>query len=339
MGYKVAVVGATGNIGREILNILAEREFPADTVHAVASEGSIGREVSYGEDHVLKVRKLDDFDFTGIDLALFAVNAPVAAKHAPRAAKAGCVVIDTSEQFRMEPGVPLVVPEVNPDALATYERKRIIASPSAPTTQALLALKPLYDAFLVRRVVLTTYHAVSGAGRDAMDELFTQTRNIYVNEPPSKTQEVFPKQIAFNVIPQVDSFMDDGATREEWHIQAETRKILGPDLGVHANCCRVPVFVGHAAYINVECDEPIDDKAARRVLREAPGLIVIDHRVEEGYVTPVEAAGEDSVYVSRLRTDTSVEHGVSFWCVGDNGRKGTALNAVQIAEILVRDYL
>ncbi len=339
MGLKLAVVGATGNVGREILSILAERAFPAGEVVALASSGSMGREVSFGEDDVLSVKSLDSYDFTGTDIAIFAAGGDIAAKHAPRAAAAGCVVIDNSSHFRMEPGVPLVVPEVNGRALAGFERKRIIANPNCSTIQMVLALKPLHDAFRVRRVVVSTYQSTSGAGREAMDELFTQTRNIYVNEPPSKTMEQFPKQIAFNVIPQIDGFMDDGATREEWKMAVETRKILDPDVQVHANCVRVPVFIGHAEFVNVEFEEMTDDKQVRDLLREAPGITVVDHRVEEGYVTPVECVGEDSVYVSRIRRDETVDSGVSFWCVADNLRKGAALNAVQIAEALATDYL
>lgn len=339
MGLKVAVVGATGNVGREILSILAEREFPATEVVALASSGSIGREVSFGEDDVLKVKSLESYDFAGTDIAIFAAGSDVAKKYAPKAAEAGCMVIDNSSHFRMEPGVPLVVPEVNPEALAMAERKRIIANPNCSTIQMVLALKPLHDAYRLRRVVVSTYQSTSGAGREAMDELFTQTRNIYVNEPPSKTMEQFPKQIAFNVIPQIDNFMDDGATREEWKMAVETRKILDPDVMVHANCVRVPVFIGHAEFINAEFEDMVDVGEVRDLLRKAPGVTVVDHRIEEGYVTPAECAGEDDIYVSRIRRDETVDSGISFWCVGDNLRKGAALNAVQIAEVLVADYL
>lgn len=339
MGLKVAVVGATGNVGREVLSILAERAFPATEVVALASSGSTGREVSFGEDDVLSVKSLESHDFSDTTIAIFAADGAVAKQYAPKAAEAGCMVIDNSSHFRMEPGVPLVVPEVNPGALAMAERKRIIANPNCSTIQMVLALKPLHDAFRLRRVVVSTYQSTSGAGRDAMDELFAQTRNIYVNEPPTKTMEQFPKQIAFNVIPQIDSFMDDGATREEWKMAVETRKILDPDVMVHANCVRVPVFIGHGEFINAEFEEMTDVDEVRDLLREAPGVTVVDHRADEGYVTPVECVGEDDVYVSRLRRDETVDSGVSFWCVGDNLRKGAALNAVQIAEKLVADYL
>lgn len=337
MGYKVAVIGATGNVGREMLQTLAERHFPADEVIPLASERSVGREVSYGDDKVLKVRNLAAFDFKGVDLAVSSPGAKVSAVHSPRAAAAGCVVIDNTSHFRMDPDVPLVVPEVNPEAIAGYKKKGIIANPNCSTIQMVVALKPLHALGKIKRVVVSTYQSVSGAGKDAMDELFNQTRAIYVNDPVKP--EKFTKQIAFNVIPHIDVFMDDGATKEEWKMTVETRKILDPDIAVHATCVRVPVFVSHGEAVNVEFERPVDEAAAREALSKAPGVIVVDHRANEGYVTPVEAAGEDAVYVSRIRRDPTVRNGLSFWCVSDNLRKGAALNAVQIAEVLVRDYL
>jgi aspartate-semialdehyde dehydrogenase len=332
MGYKVAVVGATGAVGREMLQILAERGFPVDEVVALASERSAGREVSFGEDQVLKVRDLDGFDFRGFDIGLFSPGAKVSAVHAPRAAKAGCVVIDNTSQFRMDPDVPLVVPEVNPQAIAAHTKRNIIANPNCSTIQMVVALKPLHDAAVVRRVVVSTYQSVSGAGKEAMDELFNQTRGIFVNDAIVK--ENFTKQIAFNVIPHIDVFMDDGYTREEWKMAVETRKILDRDIKVAATCVRVPVFIGHGEAISVELANALTVDQARALMRKQPGLAVIDRRADEGYVTPVEAAGEDLVYVSRVRKDPTVRHGLSFWCVADNLRKGAALNAVQIAEHL-----
>jgi aspartate-semialdehyde dehydrogenase len=337
MGFKVAVVGATGVVGHEMLSILAERQFPADEVFAVASERSAGAEVSFGDDTVLKVRDLDQFDFKGVDIALFSPGAKVSAVHAPRAAKAGCVVIDNTSQFRMDPDVPLVVSEVNPQAIAQYKKRGIIANPNCSTMQMMVALKPLHDRARIKRVVVATYQSVSGAGRDAMDELFNQTRSVYVNDPIKKEQ--FTKQIAFNVIPHIDVFMDDGATKEEWKMAAETRKILDPDIAVTATCVRVPVFIGHAEAVNVEFEQPLGEDEARKLLKAAPGISVIDHRVDEGYVTPQESAGEDAVYVSRIRKDPTVPNGLNLWVVADNLRKGAALNAVQIAEIVARDYL
>src|SRR5215469_8794342 len=336
MGFKVAVVGATGEVGHEMLSILAERDFPADEVVAVASERSAGAEVSFGEDAVLKVRDLDHFDFKGIDIALFSPGAKVSAVHAPRAAKAGAVVIDNTSQFRMDPDVPLVVAEVNPRAIAQYKKRGIIANPNCSTMQMVVALKPLHDRARIKRVVVATYQSVSGAGRDAMDELFNQTRSVYVNDPIKKEQ--FTKQIAFNVIPHIDVFMEDGDTKEEWKMAVETRKILDPDIAVTATCVRVPVFIGHAEAVNVEFEQPLDEDEARKLLKAAPGLSVVDHRVDEGYVTPQESAGEDPVYVSRIRTDPTVPHGLNFWVVADNLRKGAALNAVQIAELLANEH-
>ena len=331
MGYKVAVAGATGAVGREILQCLDERAFPVDDVVALASERSVGREVSFGEDEELRVRDLSGFDFSGFDIALFSPGAKVSAVHAPRAAKAGCVVIDNTSRFRMEPDVPLVVPEVNAHALAGNKRN-IVANPNCSTIQMVMALKPLHDLARVRRVVVATYQSVSGAGKTAMDELFNQTRGIYVNE--QVRSEEFTKQIAFNVIPHIDVFMEDGETKEEWKMAVETRKILDPDIRVAATCVRVPVFVGHGEAVNAEFERPIPVDEARAALSEMPGVAVVDHRADEGYVTPAESAGEDQVYVSRIRKDPTVENGLSFWVVADNLRKGAALNAVQIAELI-----
>ncbi|MDG4603086.1 MAG: aspartate-semialdehyde dehydrogenase [Defluviicoccus sp.] len=336
MSYRVAVVGATGNVGREMLTTLAERAFPAHEVVALASERSIGAEVSFGESQTLKVENLATFDFRGTDIVLSSPGAKVSQVFSPKAAAAGAVVIDNTSYFRMDPDVPLVVPEVNPGALAGYRKRGIIANPNCSTIQMVVALKPLHDLARIRRVVVATYQSVSGAGKEAMDELFNQTRGIFVNEPAHRHQKKFTKQIAFNVIPHIDVFMEDGATKEEWKMAAETRKILDPDIKVIATCVRVPVFVGHAEAVTVEFERPITVEAAQAALREAPGVSVIDYRADEGYVTPVECVGEDAVYVSRLRKDPTVENGLSFWCVSDNLRKGAALNAVQIAEALVR---
>jgi aspartate-semialdehyde dehydrogenase len=339
VGYKVAVVGATGSVGRELLAILAEREFPADEVIALASERSLGVEVSFGEEDVLKVRDLATFDFAGTDIVLSSPGAKVSARHTPRAAAAGAVVIDNTSHFRMDLDVPLVVPEVNAAALAGYAKRNIIANPNCSTMQMVVALKPLHDLALIKRVVVATYQSTSGSGKEAMDELFEQTRGIYTNEPWHKHQNKFTKQIAFNVIPHIDSFMDDGATREEWKMVVETKKILDPDIQVVATCVRVPVFVGHAEAVNVEFANPITEDEARQALKAAPGVTVIDHRADEGYVTPIECAGEDPVYVSRIRKDPTVKHGISLWVVADNLRKGAALNTVQIAEELIESYI
>jgi len=338
-GYVVAVIGATGNVGREMLNTLYERQFPVSKVIALASERSVGREVSFGEDEVLKIQDLATFDFKGVHIALSSPGAKVSAVHSPRAAAAGCVVIDNTSHFRMDPDVPLVVPEVNPEAIARYKKKGIIANPNCSTIQMVTALKPLHDAFKIKRVVVSTYQSTSGKGKDAMDELFNQTKGIYANQSANETKSLFTKQIAFNVIPHIDVFMDGGETKEEWKMVVETRKILDPEIKVHANCARVPTFIGHAEYINIECERPFTDKEAREVLSRAPGISVVDRRVDEGYVTPAEAAGEDPVFISRIRKDVSVENGLSFWCVADNLRKGAALNAVQIAEVLAKEYL
>ncbi|MBB6249635.1 aspartate-semialdehyde dehydrogenase [Nitrospirillum iridis] len=336
MGYKVAVVGATGNVGREMLQILAERNFPVSQAVALASERSIGSEISFGDED-LRVQDLAKFDFAGTDIVLSSAGAKISAQFAPKAAAAGAVVIDNTSHFRMDPDVPLVVPEVNPEAIAGYKKKGIIANPNCSTIQMVVALKPLHDLARIRRVVVSTYQSVSGAGKEAMDELFTQTRAIYVNDPIEKRQ--FTKQIAFNVIPHIDVFMDDGTTKEEWKMMVETKKILGPSIKVTATCVRVPVFIGHAEAVNVEFENPISADEARAVLRKAKGVSLIDHRADEGYVTPVESAGDDLVFISRLREDITVENGLNLWVVADNLRKGAALNAVQIAERLVKDHL
>jgi aspartate-semialdehyde dehydrogenase len=338
-GYKVAVIGATGNVGREILNILWDRKFPVSKVYALASSRSVGRKVSFGEDEILQVQDLETFDFKGVDFALSSPGAKISAVHSPRAAAVGCIVIDNTSHFRMDPDVPLVVPEVNPEAIGRYKKKGIIANPNCSTIQMVVALKPLHEAFKIKRVVVTTYQSTSGKGKSAMDELFNQTKGIYANQAVAATQSQFTKQIAFNVIPHIDIFLDDGDTKEEWKMVAETRKILDPAIKVHANCARVPSFIGHAEYINIETELPITDKAARAILEKAPGISVVDRRIDGGYVTPAEVGGEDAVFVSRIRRDFSVENGLSFWCVADNLRKGAALNAVQIAEVLVKEYL
>ncbi|HTR17682.1 MAG TPA: aspartate-semialdehyde dehydrogenase [Acetobacteraceae bacterium] len=333
MAYRVAVVGATGAVGREILKTLAERQFPVAEVAAIASGRSAGQEVSFGEKQVLRVQGLDTFDFQGWDIGLFSPGASVSAIHAPRAAAAGCVVIDNTSHFRMEPDIPLVVPEVNPGALANYAKRGIIANPNCSTIQMLVALKPLHDLYRVKRVVVATYQSVSGAGKEGMDELFANTRASFVHDP-AKT-EVFTKNIAFNCIPHIDKFIEDGSTKEEWKMVVETRKILDPDIKVLATCVRVPVFIGHSEAVTVEFERPVDVEEARAALRAAPGVTVLDTRDDGGYITPAECVGEDATYVSRLRRDPTVENGLAFWCVSDNLRKGAALNAVQIAETLV----
>ncbi len=336
MAYRVAVVGATGAVGREILKTLAERRFPVSEVAAVASGKSAGKEVSFGEKSVLKVKPLDSFDFKGWDIGLFSPSAEISAVHAPRAAAAGCMVIDNTSQFRMEPDVPLVVPEVNPGALSRI-RRGIVANPNCSTIQLVVALKPLHDRFVVKRVVVSTYQSVSGAGKDGMDELWSQARAAYVND--AITPQEFTKPIAFNVIPHIDRFMEDGSTKEEWKMAVETRKIMGADIKLVATCVRVPVFIGHAEAVTVEFERPVTASDARAALRDAPGISVMDSRDDGGYITPLDCAGEDSVFVSRIRRDPTVEHGLSFWCVSDNLRKGAALNAVQIAETLVAQGL
>ncbi len=337
MGYKVAVVGATGAVGRELLSTLSERAFPADDVIALASERSTGVEVSFGDDDNLKVQDLSKFDFRGTDIVLSSPGARVSAEHSPRAAKAGAVVVDNTSQFRMDPDVPLVVPEVNADAIAGYAKRHIIANPNCSTIQMVVALKPLHDLATIKRVVVATYQSVSGAGKDGMDELFNQSRGVFVNEPVRP--EEFTKQIAFNAIPHIDVFMPDGSTKEEWKMVVETKKILGPKIKVQATCVRIPVFVGHAEAVTIEFEKPITEDQAREALRAQPGITVVDYRQDEGYVTPAECVGEDAVFVSRIRTDPTVDNGLSLWVVSDNLRKGAALNAVQIAERLASDYL
>jgi aspartate-semialdehyde dehydrogenase len=337
MGYKVAVVGATGAVGREIIKTLEERKFPLDDIVALASARSVGQEISFGEKRVLKVKNLETFDFTGWDFGLFSPGAAISAVQAPRAAAAGCIVIDNTSHFRMEPDVPLVVPEVNPHALAKFARRNIIANPNCSTIQMVVALKPLHDRFTVRRVVVSTYQSVSGAGKEGMDELFNHTKSSFVHDqyPPQQ----FTKEIAFNCIPHIDVFMEDGSTKEEWKMVVETRKILDPDIQVFATCVRVPVFIGHGEAVSVEFAKPITVAEARAALREAPGVSVVDQREDGGYITPLECVGEDAVFVSRIRKDPTVANGLSFWCVSDNLRKGAALNAVQIAETLIAQGL
>ena len=336
-GYRVAVVGATGAVGRELLKILAERQFPVSEVAALASDRSAGSEISFGDSRVLRVQNLDHFDFAGWDIGLFSPGAAISAVHAPRAAAAGCVVIDNTSHFRMDPDVPLVVPEVNPQHLAKFAGRRIIANPNCSTIQMVVALKPLHDRFGVKRVVVATYQSVSGGGKEAMDELYAHTRAVFVADP--STPQQFPKEIAFNCIPQIDRFMDDGATKEEWKMVVETRKILDRTIEVFATCVRVPVFIGHAEAINVEFERPVSVAEARAALRAAPGVSVLDTREDGGYITPLDCPGEDAVFVSRIRKDPTIKHGLGFWCVSDNLRKGAALNAVQIAEALVAQGL
>ena len=332
MGYKVVVVGATGNVGREILNILAERHFPIDKIVALASRRSLGTELSFG-DQILSTKDLEQFDFSGWDIALFAVGSEATKLHAPRAANAGCVVIDNSSLYRYDPDVPLIVPEVNADAIFGYSKKNIIANPNCSTAQMVVALKPLHDRATIKRVVVSTYQSVSGSGKDAIDELWNQTKGMYV-PGQEVAPKVYPKQIAFNVIPHIDVFMEDGTTKEEWKMVAETKKIIDPKIKVTATCVRVPVFVGHSEAINIEFEEFLDEDEARDILREAPGLMVIDKREDGGYVSPVECVGDFATFVSRIRQDSTLENGLNLWCVSDNLRKGAALNAVQIAEVL-----
>ena len=332
MGYKVVVVGATGNVGREILNILAERHFPIYKIVALASRRSLGTELSFG-DQILSTKDLEQFDFSGWDIALFAVGSEATKLHAPRAAKAGCVVIDNSSLYRYDPDVPLIVPEVNADAIFGYSKKNIIANPNCSTAQMVVALKPLHDRATIKRVVVSTYQSVSGSGKEAIDELWNQTKGMYV-PGQEVAPKVYPKQIAFNVIPHIDVFMEDGTTKEEWKMVAETKKIIDPKIKVTATCVRVPVFVGHSEAINIEFEEFLDEDEARDILREAPGLMVIDKREDGGYVSPVECVGDFATFVSRIRQDSTLESGLNLWCVSDNLRKGAALNAVQIAEVL-----
>ena len=338
MGYRVVVAGATGNVGREMLNILAEREFPIDEIAAVASSRSQGDVIEFGETgKTLKVQNIEHFDWTGWDMALFAIGSDATAIYAPKAAAAGCVVIDNSSLYRMDPDVPLIVPEVNPDAIDGYKKKNIIANPNCSTAQLVVALKPLHDAAKITRVVVATYQSVSGAGKQGMDELFEQSRNIFVGDPAEPVK--FTKQIAFNVIPHIDKFLDDGSTKEEWKMVVETKKILDPKIKVIATCVRVPVFVGHSEAVNIEFENEISAKHAQSILREAPGVMLIDKREDGGYVTPVECVGDYATFVSRVREDSTVDNGLALWCVSDNLRKGAALNAVQIAELLGRRHL
>ena len=332
MSYNVAVVGATGNVGREMLNILDEREFPVNEVFAVASRRSTGVEVSFG-DKTLKCQDLATFDFSKCDFALMSAGGDVAKEWAPKIGKTGCVVIDNSSAWRYDADVPLIVPEVNADAVAGFRKKNIIANPNCSTAQLVVALKPLHDAATIRRVVVSTYQSVSGAGKDAMDELWNQTKGIFVTDAPAP--EVFTKQIAFNVIPHIDRFMEDGYTREEWKMVAETKKILDPKIKLVATAVRVPVFVGHAEAVTIEFQKPISAEQAREILRESPGLLVVDKREDGGYITPVECVGDFATYVSRIREDPTVDNGLNLWVVSDNLRKGAALNTVQIAETLI----
>ena len=338
MGYRVVVVGATGNVGREMLTILAEREFPIDEIAAVASSRSQGLTVDFGDSgKTIKCQSIEHFDFAGWDIALFAVGSGPTAEYAPKAAAAGCVVIDNSSLYRMDPDVPLIVPEVNPDAIDGYKKKNIIANPNCSTAQMVVALKPLHDAAKIKRVVVATYQSVSGAGKAGMDELFEQSRNIFVGDPAEPKK--FTKLIAFNVIPHIDVFLDDGSTKEEWKMVAETKKILDPKIKLTATCVRVPVFVGHSEAINIEFENEISAKEAQDILREAPGIMLVDKREDGGYITPIECVGDFATFISRVREDSTVENGINLWCVSDNLRKGAALNAVQIAELLGRRHL
>ena len=330
-GFKVAVVGATGNVGREMLAILAERRFPVSEVVALASSQSIGREVSFG-DKTLKCKSLEHYDFSSTDICLMSAGGTVSKEWSPRIGAQGCVVIDNSSAWRMDPDVPLVVPEVNAEAAKSFSRKYIIANPNCSTAQLVVALKPLHERAKIKRVVVSTYQSVSGAGKEAMDELFQQTRAIFVSDPVEAKK--FPKRIAFNLIPQIDVFMDDGSTKEEWKMVAETKKILDPKIKLTATCVRVPVFISHSEAVNIEFESPLSADEAREILREAPGCLVIDRREPGGYITPHEAAGEDATYISRIREDPTVENGLNMWVVSDNLRKGAALNAIQIAEVL-----
>jgi len=332
MGFKVAVAGATGNVGREMLNILEERGFPADEVVALASRRSQGTEVSYG-DKTLKVRALDTYDFSDTDICVMSAGGEVSKQWSPKIGQQGCVVIDNSSAFRYDQDVPLIVPEVNPDAITGFSKKNIIANPNCSTAQLVVALKPLHDAATIKRIVVATYQSVSGAGKEGMDELFTQTRAVFVADPVEAKK--FTKRIAFNVIPHIDVFMEDGFTKEEWKMVAETKKMLDPKIKLTATCVRVPVFISHSEAVNVEFEKPITADEARDILRDAPGCLVVDKRENGGYITPIESAGEDATYISRIREDGTVENGLSMWIVSDNLRKGAALNAVQIAELLI----
>jgi aspartate-semialdehyde dehydrogenase len=340
MGYKVAVVGATGNVGREMLNILEERQFPVDEIYAIASRRSLGTEVSFG-DRTLKCQDLEQFDFRGIDFVLMSAGSAVSKEWSPRIGAQGPMVIDNSSCWRYDAEVPLVVPEVNAHALEEYMRRKtrrnIIANPNCSTAQLVVVLKPLHDLAKIKRVVVATYQSVSGAGKDGMDELWNQTKGVFVTDAPEPRK--FTKQIAFNVIPHIDVFMEDGFTKEEWKMVVETKKILDPKIKLTATCVRVPVFVGHSEAVNIEFERPISAEEARETLREAPGVLVVDKREDGGYATPLEAAGEDATYVSRVRSDPTVDNGIALWCVSDNLRKGAALNAIQIAEALLNRKL
>ncbi|MGF1619202.1 MAG: aspartate-semialdehyde dehydrogenase [Rhodomicrobiaceae bacterium] len=336
MSYNVAIVGATGNVGREMLNILAEREFPVNEVYAIASRRSLGVKVSFG-DKTLKCHDLEQFDFSKCDIAVMSAGGDISKKWSPKIAAAGCLVIDNSSAWRYDMDVPLVVPEVNADAVEGFHRKNIIANPNCSTAQLVVALKPLHDRAKIKRVVVSTYQSVSGAGKEAIDELWNQTKGIFVTDEP--TPQIFTKQIAFNCIPHIDSFMEDGYTREEWKMLAETKKILDPKIKLTATCVRVPVFVGHAEAVNIEFENEISADEAREILREAPGVLVIDKHEDGGYITQVECVGDYATYVSRIREDTTVENGLSLWVVSDNLRKGAALNSVQIAETVINRKL
>ena len=336
MVYNVAVVGATGNVGKAMLSILAERNFPVGEVHALASRNSEGKEVSFGETKILTVKNLDTFDFKNTQIALFSPGSEVSKIHAPRAAAAGCVVIDNTSYFRMMEDIPLVVPEVNAHALKDFRKRNIIANPNCSTIQMVVALKPLHDFAAIKRVVVSTYQSVSGAGKKAMDELYDQTKKTFVYE--DRVPEVFSKQIAYNLIPQIDKFMEDGSTKEEWKMVHETQKIMGANIPVSATCVRVPVYISHSESVNVEFEKPITADQARELLEDAPGISLVDNPEEGGYITPVEVVGEDNVFISRIRKDPTVKNGLNLWIVGDNLRKGAALNAVQIAEELIANH-
>ena len=337
MGYNIVIVGATGTVGREMLNILAEREFPINKIAAVASRRSIGTEITFSNT-ILKAQNLETFDFSKWDIALFAIGSEATKTFAPKAAKLGCIVIDNSSLYRYDPDVPLIVPEVNPEAIFDYSKKNIIANPNCSTAQMVVALKPLHDKARIKRVVVSTYQSVSGSGKDAIDELWNQTKGIYV--PGQEVEpKVYPKQIAFNVIPHIDKFMEDGTTKEEWKMVAETKKIIDKSIKVTATCVRVPVFVGHSEAVNIEFENFLDEDEARNILEKAPGIIVVDERKSGGYITPIESVGEFATYISRIRQDSTIENGLNLWCVSDNLRKGAALNTVQIAEILGQKIL
>ena len=337
MGYDVAVVGATGAVGREMLQTLSERDFPINNIYALASRSSVGKEISYGESKVLKIINLEEFDFSKVSIALFSAGSETAKKYAPIAGQKGCISIDNSSCFRMDKDVPLIVPEVNPDHIVDFSKRNIIANPNCSTIQMVVALAPLHKKYKIKNVFVSTYQAVSGAGKLAMDELFNQTKGVYVND--SALPEQFTKKIAFNVIPHIDSFIEDGFTKEEWKMNVETKKILDTSIEVTAHCVRVPVFIGHSEAVFIECENNVDEKEARNLLKKSKGITVVDHRADEGYVSPIEVAGEDDVYISRIRQNSSHPKSLLFWCVSDNLRKGAALNTVQIAELLVSKQL